>query len=48
MLYQTAVFIHILSAVIWLGGMLFLVMAMVPLYRQEREAGGDMGELLRG
>ncbi len=47
MLYQTAVFIHILSAVVWLGGMLFLVMVLVPLYRRERRAGGDMGELLR-
>ena len=47
MLYQTAVFIHILSAVVWLGGMLFLVLVLVPLYRRERKAGGDMGELLR-
>ena len=47
MLYQAAVFVHILSAVIWLGGMLFLLMVLVPLYRRERKAGGDMGELLR-
>jgi uncharacterized membrane protein len=33
MLYQIMVFIHLLSAVTWVGGMLFLVMVMVPLAR---------------
>ena len=47
MLYQTAVFIHVLSAVAWVGGMLFLVMVLVPLSRRETKAGGAAGELLR-
>lgn len=47
MLYQTAVFIHVLSAMIWVGGMLFLVMVLLPLSRREKRAGGATGELLR-
>jgi uncharacterized membrane protein len=47
MLYQTVVFIHVLSAVIWVGGMLFLVMVLVPLSRRGMKAGGATGELLR-
>ena len=47
MLYQIAVFIHVLSAVTWVGGMLFLVMVLVPLSRRERKAGGATSELLR-
>ncbi len=47
MMYQIAVFIHVLSAVIWVGGMLFLVMVLVPLSRRERKTGGAMVGLLR-
>ena len=47
MMYQIAVFIHILAAVIWVGGMLFLVMVLVPLSRRERKTGGAMVGLLR-
>ncbi len=47
MLYQIAVFIHILAAVIWVGGMLFLVTVLVPLSRRERKTGGAMGGVLR-
>ena len=46
-MYQIAVFIHILAAVIWVGGMLFLVMVLVPLSRRERKTGGAMVGLLR-
>ena len=35
--YQIAVLIHILAAITWLGGSLFLVMVMVPLTRQTIE-----------
>ena len=33
-MYQAAVAVQILSAVVWLGGMLFLVMVMIPIARQ--------------
>ncbi len=38
-MYQLLVFIHILTAVTWLGGMLFLVMVMVPLARRNPSVG---------
>ncbi len=33
MAYQVAVFIHLLAAMTWIGGTLFLIMVMVPLSR---------------
>jgi hypothetical protein len=47
MLYQAAVFLHILSAITWVGGTLFLVIVMVPLSRRETEASGRGLILLR-
>ena len=32
-LYQLSVFLHILSAIVWIGGMLFLAMVIVPTTR---------------
>ena len=32
-LYQLSVFIHILSAIVWIGGMLFLALVVVPTTR---------------
>lgn len=40
MLYKAAVLIHILSAIIWLGGTLFLVIVLAPLSRRETAASG--------
>lgn len=38
-MYQAIVYIHIIAAVTWLGGMLFLAMVMVPLARRNAGAG---------
>ena len=38
-MYQAIVYLHIVAAVIWLGGMLFLAMVMVPLARRDAEVG---------
>ena len=40
---QVLVFIHIIAAITWLGGMLFLAMVMVPL--APRDAGVGFGSL---
>ncbi len=37
-MYQAAVIIHILSAIIWLGGTLFLFIVLIPLARQQVES----------
>src|SRR6266536_3535166 len=36
--YQLSVFFHVLSAVIWIGGMLFLALVVVPTSRGMRPA----------
>lgn len=33
LLYQLSVFVHILSAIVWIGGMLFLALVIVPTTR---------------
>lgn len=33
--YQISVFVHILCAVVWTGGLLFIVMVLAPLLRME-------------
>ena len=38
-MYQAAVAVHIVSAVVWLGGMLFMVMVMLPVARQAMREG---------
>jgi len=39
-MYQAAVAVQILSAVVWLGGMLFLLLVMIPIARGEMRSGG--------
>ena len=38
-MYQVVVFIHVISAITWVGGMLFLAMVMVPLGRRNPDVG---------
>ena len=33
-MYQAAVFIHLVSAIIWIGGSLFLALALIPVIRR--------------
>lgn len=52
-LYLISVWLHILAAVVWIGGMFFLVLVVVPWLRQgNRAAGGaflrETGERFRG
>jgi len=35
LLYHISVFIHIISAMIWVGGILFMVLVIVPLLRKK-------------
>jgi copper resistance protein D len=47
--YQLSVFVHILSAIIWVGGMLFLALVVVPVARklQPAERGVLVGAIGR-
>ena len=38
-MYQAAVVVHVVSAVVWLGGMLFLMMVMLPVARKAMRSG---------
>jgi uncharacterized membrane protein len=38
LLYQLSVFVHILSAIVWIGGMLFLALVIVPATRGQPPA----------
>ena len=38
-MYQAAVAVHVVSAVVWLGGMLFLMMVMLPVARKAMRSG---------
>ena len=46
-MYQAMVAIHVIAAVTWLGGMLFLAMVMVPLARRDAGSGGQGFAALR-
>ncbi len=45
-MYQLAAYIHLLAAIVWLGGMLFLAMVLVPLTRGMQEPPGFSVRLL--
>ena len=40
-MYQAAVFIHLASAIIWIGGSLFLALALMPVMRRFAPAPGQ-------
>jgi len=44
-LYLISVWLHILAAMLWLGGMLYLVFVLVPVLRRKRY-GGIAGRFL--
>jgi len=46
MLYQLAVLIHLLSAVVYAGGMLFLVLVLVPVVRRGANSREEATRLL--
>ena len=43
MLYQAVVFIHLVAARTWVGGTLFMVLAMVPMDRRGMQDSGTAG-----
>lgn len=40
-MYQAAVFIHLASAIIWIGGSLFLALVLIPVMRRYAPAPGQ-------
>ena len=40
-MYQAAVFVHLASAIIWIGGSLFLALALIPVMRRFAPAQGE-------
>jgi copper resistance protein D len=38
-LYIISVFIHILSAIVWVGGMFFLILVLIPVLREPEHKG---------
>ena len=44
MMYQAAVFIHLASAIIWVGGSLFLALVLIPVLRRFMPAPGQTSE----
>ncbi|MBI4297454.1 MAG: CopD family protein [Chloroflexi bacterium] len=45
-MYQLAVYIHLLAAVVWLGGMLFLAVVLVPVTRSIQHPPGTGARIL--
>lgn len=46
-MYQALAFLHILAAVIWIGGMLFIALVMAPAVRRMQEPPGASARVLR-
>lgn len=47
LLYLTSVWIHILAATVWIGGIFFLVLVVVPWLRRDGTGAVDAGAFLR-
>ncbi len=41
-----AILLHILAAIVWIGGMVFLGVVLIPVLRRSRAAGGQYTELI--
>lgn len=45
-LHFVAILLHVLAAIVWIGGMVFLGAVLIPVLRRSRAAGGQYTELI--
>lgn len=45
-IHFVAILLHVLAAIVWIGGMVFLGAVLIPVLRKSRTAGGQYAELI--